>query len=159
MKRLALAVVLSFVAATAFAQDAGEFGRFYEGTLEMAAKHAPGAGLSGSLSMTAGKSDLPFGSSGKRYDATFGGTLVKDRAWFFASGERSSMPTYSTNINGTPIALDPSLRLGMNAAVSNTQSLDASFSSGTLPKSFLSLHYTGMISSNSFFTANVSQTK
>jgi hypothetical protein len=159
MKRLTLALALSFVASSAFAQNVDEFGRFYEGTLEMAMKHAPGTGLSGSLGMTASKSDLPFGSSGKRYDATFGGTLIKDRAWFFASGERSTIPTYTTGVNGSPIVLDPSLRVGMNAAVSDKQSLDANFSSGTLPKSFLSLHYTGMISSNSFFTANVSQTK
>jgi hypothetical protein len=158
MKRLALTLILSFVTAAAFAQNVDEFGRFYEGTLEMAAKHAPGAGLSGSLGMTASKSDLPFGSSGKRYDATFGGTLVKDRAWFFASAERSTIPTYTQNFVGSPLP-DPSLRLGMTSALTDKQSLDANFSSGTIPKSFLSLHYTGMISSNSFFTANVSQTK
>lgn len=159
MKRVTLALVLSFVTAAAvFAQNVDEFGRFYEGTLEMAMKRAPGSGLSGSLGMTASKSDLPFASSGKRYDATFGGTLVQDRAWFFASAERSTIPTYTTNF--TSVALpNPSLHLGMASALTDKQSLEANFSTGTLPKSFLSLHYTGMISSNSFFTANVSQTK
>jgi len=158
MKRLIPAIVLSMMATAAFAQNVDEFGRFYEGTLEMMAKKSPGNGFSGSLGVTAGKSDVSFGGSGKRYDATFGGTLVKDKAWFFASAERSTMPYVAQNFTGSPIP-DPSLRLGMTSAPTDRSSIDASFSQGTLPKSFLSLHYTGMVSSNSFFSASVSQTK
>lgn len=150
MKRVIPALILSFVAATAFAQSADEFGRFYEGTLDMMARKSPGSGFSGSLGVTAGKSDLGFGS-GRRYDASFGGTLIKDKAWFFATAERSTMPTLTANFN-------PSLRLD-TTAVTDKQTLNANFSQATLPKTFLNLHYTGIISPNSFFTATVSQTK
>src|SRR4051794_30075363 len=160
-KRILPVLFLSLLlTAPAFAQTAAdptEFGRFSEGTLEMVAKRS--GNWSGSLGVTAGQSQMPFGNSGtgKRYDATFGGTLVKDRAWFFASGERSSISSAVPNFNGTAL-VDPSLRLGMSG-VTDKQSLNANFSSGTLPKSFLNLHYTGVITSNSFFTANVSSTK
>ena len=157
MRRLIPALLLSFVAATAFAQTVDEFGRFYEGTLDMMARKSPGNGFSGSLGVTAGRSDLGFGSSGQRYDASFGGTLVKDKAWFFASAERGN------SLYGTQnLMVAPSANLG------DKQTLDAMFSSArsstlpgtvTLPKTFMNLHYTGIITPNSFFTATVTQTK
>ena len=108
MRRLWILLAL-FTTGIAFAQSSEEFGRSSGGQLDVTFK-APSR-FSGSFGLTTGRST--FG--------TFGGTLVKDRAWFFAAGERTQM-------------------LGdRNSA-----------------RPFLSLHSSGVVSSNSFFTATVS---
>ena len=74
-------IVQTFAAAV-FAQTAAtssEFGRVSGGDIDLVTKH--GQPLSGSLGITAG--------AGKGYEATLGGTLVKDRVWFFASAQKS----------------------------------------------------------------------
>jgi hypothetical protein len=127
---------------------AQEFGRVSGGELEVATR-SPST-LSGSLGMA-----LPFlsGRAGKGYSATLGGTLVNDRLWFFAATERMEIPGSAGYAR-------------MNANLGERQNLDAAFRSATatsaspaltIPSSFLSLRYTGIVSDNMFFTATISR--
>ena len=137
---LALAVT-SLITATAFAQSSAEFGRASGGQLDLAVK-AP-SHFSGSLGL---RTALNNGLRG--YGATFGGTLVKDRLWFFATADHNEMRFPST----------------VRANLGDRNSLGASFRTqrnvmpATIPSSFLSLRYTGIVSSNMFVTATMSQT-
>jgi hypothetical protein len=145
MKRALFALFLSLFLATAvFAQ---EFGRTSGGDIDLITKHSQP--LSGSLGFTAG--------AGRGFDATLGGTLVKDRVWFFATGEKSQQLFASQNsvVSGAR----------MNANIGDRQTLATSFAASqqstpvALPSSFLSLHYTGIVSSNMFFTGSFSELK
>jgi len=142
MKR-AFMLSLMFVAAAAFAQEAQ--------TLDMRPKHS--APIDGSLAITQGH--------GTGFDMTLGGTAVKDRVWFFASAERTQ-PMFATTVYGQPQALR-TIDTKAIANISDRQNLTASFADTkmplTVPSTFLSLHYTGVITSNSFFTMNLSQTR
>ena len=122
-----LALVLTpLITAAAFAQSSEEFGRVSGGQIDFAVK-APSQ-FSGSLGLTMSRSALSNGLRG--YGATFGGTVVKDRMWFFATADdqRMAVPTRY------PLPTDH------------------------MPSSFLSLRYTGIVSSNMFVTATVSNT-
>ena len=116
-----LALILTlFTSGIAFAQSSEEFGRSSGPQVHFTFKTP--TRLSGSLGLTTGRSAF----------ATFGGTLVKDRVWFFASGERmQTTPRFDSNLITAVRAPDP-------------------------VRPFLSLRYTGIVSSNSFFTATVS---
>ena len=119
MKRALLLVL--FIAPAAFAQ---EFGRASAGILDMTSKQS--MPFSGSLSF----------NSSRGLGGTFGGTVVKDRVWFFGSAERTksfvatALPTAKTDFNVS-----------------------------ALPKSFLSLHSTSVLTPSSFVTIDVSQTR
>jgi len=78
MRRVWIVIAL-FTTGIAFAQSSEEFGRSSGGQLDLTFK-APSR-FSGSFGLTTARST--FG--------TFGGTLMKDRAWFFATGERTHM--------------------------------------------------------------------
>jgi hypothetical protein len=104
----------------AFAQTL-EYGQASAGTLDMTTKQA--RQFSGSLSFTTG---LGLGAS-------FGGTAVKDRVWFFGTAQQA----HSTLRTSTP-----------------TTNFNMS-----LPKDFLSLHTTNVLSPNSFVTIDVSQSR
>ena len=159
MIRARIAVALSvalLVTASAFAQ---EFGRDFGGEIEATMKR-PNM-LSGSLGLSLTRSTQPFGTlgNGRSYDGTFGGTIVKDRMWFFGTAQMQQQPTgFVTATPGTP-----TIALGtMTAAMSNrnqalTTSFDRTANFASVPSSFMSLHYTGIISSNSFFTASVTR--
>ncbi|SRR6266851_3422485 len=67
-------------------------------------------------------------TTGRGYGATLGGTIVNDRLWFFGTGQRNQTRVPQINTNR----------------------------SVTIPSSFLSLHSTGIVSGNNFFTAKVS---
>ncbi len=139
----ARAVLIAFlatlvIAASASAQDASAFGRASGGQIEMAVKRPDR--LSGSLSVSASRLF-------KNYDAALGGTLVKDRVWFFGSVQRSE------GLRFDPAFLDSYGK--MNAQLGDSSSLTGS--AVTLPSSFLSLHYTGVLSGNMFVTATVSR--
>jgi hypothetical protein len=146
----ALSLALTFAGA-AFAQ---EFGRASGGELEVGIKTP--SKLSGSLSI-----ELPFLSSngGKRGGATFGGALVKDRLWFFGSAEQMTSPRFSPAAGGFDTNLSAQLgdRQSLGAALRSGRDLAVAQPSTpllTTPSSFLSLRYTGIVSSNSFFTAS-----
>jgi hypothetical protein len=154
----ALSLTLVFTAA-GFAQ---EYGRASGG--EIATMVKVPSGFSASLQM-----EFPFlaGNGVKRTGGTFGGTLVKDRVWFFASAEKMNVPTFATTAG--PIT-NGAGGANLTALLGDRQSLNAIAGGGratvtpllsttplTLPSSFLNLHYTGIISSNAFFTASVSR--
>jgi hypothetical protein len=134
-KAVAAFFLSQMLAASIFAQS--EFGRVSGGDIDLITKHSQP--LSGSLGFTAG--------FGKGLNATLGGTLVKDRVWFFATGERNEPLFRATDAK-------------MNAQLGDRQNLATSFASqksAPIPSSFLSLHYTGIVSSNMFVTASFSE--
>jgi len=191
LKRILSAFFLApLLAATAFAQSAApatapadsssptsEFGRVSGGDIDMITKHSQP--FSGSIGMTTSPSQLSLGSGGnsKGFDATLGGTLVKDRVWFFGSTERRDS-LFASQV-AAPFAEGATARVTsratdskLTAQLGDRQNLAASFAAsrqpalttapaltGTLPSSFLSLHYTGIVSSNMFISASFSELK
>lgn len=156
-KRAVAVLFLSLiVAAAASAQERAEYGRVSDGPIELMIKHA--RPFSGSLSL----------STNKGFGAALGGTLVADRVWFFASAEKvvsNAINAYA--INGNAIDANAMSQIG------SRQNLAASFGAnrppselpaGSLftagvPSTFLSLHYTGIVTDNMFVTASVSNTR
>jgi hypothetical protein len=127
---VALLLIL-FTTGIAFAQSSEEYGRSTGAQVDF--KFKTPSRFSGSLGLTTGRST--FG--------TFGGTLIKDRVWFFASGERlQTKPQLDTN-------LFASLGDRNSFATTTVRVPDR-------VRPFLSMRYTGIVSSNSFFTATVS---
>ncbi len=136
-----------------------EFGRASGGEIQATIKQP--SRFSGSLGLTTGRTS--FLGSGKTYGASLGGTLLKDKAWFFGTAERSAGlafdPALSQSVERGPATLGFGM---MSAQLGDRQSVVASTIRGgslltTLPSSFLSLNYTGIVSSNMFFTARVSR--
>ena len=145
MKRALFVFSLSLLFATAvFAQ---EFGRTSGGDIDLITKHP--RQLSGSLGFSAG--------SATGFDGTLGGTLVKDRVWFFATAEKNQQPLFASPSQNSNAKL--------TANLGDRQTLATSFAASrqstpvALPSSFLSLHYTGIVSSNMFITGSFSQLK
>jgi hypothetical protein len=147
--------ILFLLAATAFAQS--EFGRASGGDVDLITKH--GQPFSGSLEAMMG--------TGSRYGATFGGTAVPDRIWFFASIDKSQAPLAWRSIDQ---AVSRATSANMNTQIGDRQNLAAVFSSlkqpglttsssftTETPTSFRSLHYTGILSNNMFITGSFSQ--
>ncbi|MDQ6769717.1 MAG: hypothetical protein M3Z54_06990 [Gemmatimonadota bacterium] len=140
---LALLFIL-ITSGVSFAQSSDEFGRGSGGILELSVKGP--SRMSGSLGLTTSRGGL------RGYGATFGGTIVNDRLWFFGMAER----------NQTRVPA-PQIDANWNALLGSRSDLAASIRNGaaagtmTVPSSFLSLHYTGIVSSNMFFTATVSR--
>lgn len=139
-----------------------EFGRASGGQIEALIKQ-PNQ-FSGSLGLTSSRSSdglFPGGSS-RRYGATLGGTLLKDRAWFFGTAETGSGLPFDRALSPMTSRSVSALAFGtMNAQLGDRENLTASYARGTnplatVPSSFLSLHYTGIVTSNMFFTASVS---
>ena len=152
MKAKSVVAALLFsliVVAGALAQSA-EYGQASAGILDMTAKQS--MPFSGSLSLSSAR------GQGLGFGGTAGGTLVKDRVWFFASGERS---------NSVYNAVQPvrALNAKTTAQIGDRQDLAAMFSTYrstsplTVPSSFLSLHSTSVLSSTSFVTFDVSQSR
>lgn len=135
MKRI-LPLCLLLVSTTAFAQ---EFGRASGGDLSMLTK-GPSM-FSGSLSASWG-----FGS-GKGYAGTAGGTLLKDRMWFFGTAEHLQPTRFSTTL--PQISLGNAIGASLNTQLGDRNAFGASFRQTSIPSNFLSLRYTGMISSSS----------
>ncbi len=140
IKRSLPALVLALaIGGTAFAQSA-EFGRVSGGQIELATKSP--SKLSGSLSFTLG--------TGLNFGATAGGTIVKDRLWFFGSAQQNE-PRFSA-----PMIQTPRFDAKLSTQMGNRNDFGASFNGGR--DSFLSMRYTGIVSSNMFITATVSRT-
>jgi hypothetical protein len=169
---LALLLATQLLAAIAAAQTTtddtsavplSEFGHGYGGEVRAITKNA-GAGFSGSLGLSLGS-----GVSSKRgYEASAGGTLVDDKAWFFASAQSvtsrfGALPNATANGAGNLVDAKVIANLGdrnvLNASYAAGQNTFTTPASMSLPSSFLSLHYTGIVSSNMFFTANVTRSK
>ena len=147
-----IALVLTLAAGAALAQ---EYGRASGGQLDLITKQP--SQFSGSLGMTRSRSSL-FGNSFNGFGATAGGTLVSDRLWFFGSLQRNdALPASAGSVK-------------FNANLGDRQTLSAMWDGlsarpdglrtrPTLatPAWFGTMHYTGIISPSSFFTASVSQ--
>ena len=159
MFRKRAALVIAFVQLAAGVALAQEYGRTSGGELNLFTKQ-PNS-FSGSLGISLSRS--LFGSNLKGYEGTVGGTIIPDRLWFFGSMQRNDSLRFASavpQIQATPATygkIDAHLgdRQSLNAVASRTQLSTGTLS--TVPASFLSMHYTGIISSNSFFTASVSQ--
>ena len=160
MKRIVIAAAITLVAATAGAQ---EFARGTGGEIEATTKLQT-APLSGSIGI-----DLLNGG-GKGYMATLGGTLLQDRMWFFASTNRIERTTTYTAIpDFEPVAQFDATTAKAGFNLGPRQTLDASFvqqdvalqsqSPLTIPSTFLSLRYTGILTPNTFFTMSFSTSK
>jgi hypothetical protein len=152
-----------------------EFGRTYGGDLDLLTKHSQS--FSGSFGISASRSSLPFATgTTKGLDATLGGTVLQDRLWIFASAHQNDGllgSRFATTLpqGGTAVgAVSRGIDTKMTAQLGDRQSLVASFAAarGTgattaatiaapTPSSFLSLHYTGIVSSNMFFTGSFSR--
>jgi len=143
-KRIVLALVLTFVSGVCLAQSSDEFGRATGGLLELSVKGP--TRLSGSLGLTTSGGGL------RGYGATFGGTVVNDRLWFFGTAERNQTRVVSSTLPQT----SPKFDANWNAALGARNSFSASYRSATIPSSsFMTLHYTGIVSSNMFITGSV----
>ena len=121
------------VAVAALAQSAGtaEFGRAGGDEIALPVKQ-PG-GLSGSFG-------LNTSNVSRGFTATAGGALMADRLWFFAAANRDEFRQPVLGATDAKLIVLPNAR----------QSVTAS-SAG----SALSLHFTGIVSSNSVFTAKI----
>ena|SRR5579872_3702012 len=127
-------ILCLFVAVPAFAQ---EYGRASAGTIDLVPKS--GNRFDGSLSLFSGGS----------YGATTGGTLLKDRVWFFAAADRqqpmirtTALPTSATDLSAVFAKNRPSVITPL-----------------TLPSNFLSLHTTTLFSPSSSITFDVHSTR
>jgi len=139
MKPLGTALLLLLIATAAFAQSA-EFGR--AGGDEIALPIKQPGNLSGSFGLT--MSNSAFGS--RALGGTVGGALVADRLWFFAAAQRDENRQFVAN--QLPAAMADGKLI---AQLGSRQMLTAAASTAK----DLTLHYTGVISSNSFFTAKI----
>ncbi|HSP34554.1 MAG TPA: hypothetical protein VLU46_09590 [Thermoanaerobaculia bacterium] len=115
----------------------------------MRPKHS--APVDGSLTLTK--------SNSTGFGLDLGGTLVKDRVWFFASAERGGQAPSPVRTGEAPVL--QMFDAKANANIGDRQNLAVTFNQSktqlTVPTSFLSLHYTGVLTPNAFFTFNVSQ--
>ncbi len=157
-KRAVAAFFLTqLLAAAGFAQ---EYGRVSDGPIELMTKHA--RPFSGSISLTTSL------GSGDGYGGTVGGTLVPDRIWFFASAEKSQ-PLFASQY-GVARTVSPTIDAQMIGQIGNRQNLAASFAAArpsgvtigsslamSAPSSFLSLHYTGIVSDHMFVSGSFSE--
>ena len=141
-------LIAQLITAAVMAQ---EFGRTSGGQIEAITKNSDK--LSASLSMMMG------GASGRYrgYEATLGGTVIEDRLWFFGSAFQQNTTRFeSSTIPALQQADIDRLTFGKaTAQIGDRHSVDSSIISG--PSSFLTLHYTGIVSPNSFFTATFSR--
>lgn len=176
------ALIVSVVGGAAYAQtgsvwaepqaaavSAAEFGRGSGGVIDVRAKQ--GNRFSGSLGAAMSTSASPFASgSGRGLDATLGGTLVQDRLWFFGSAQLREQPSFSSRFAALPQQPADTRALGakLTANLGDRQVLTSSFATGlsaTAPlwsfepraESAFHLNYTGIVSSNLFFTATASR--
>ena len=145
MFRKALAIALfHLLAATVLLAQSAEYGRTSGGEIEGIVKRP--STFSGSFGL--GLSS----NAGRSYLATAGGTLVKDKMWFFASADANRAERIVPNVSRTV----PTLTFGdITAHLSDSQMFKAT----AIPSSFLSLHYTGIVSPNMFFSATVTNSR
>jgi hypothetical protein len=155
-------VLAQLIAFAAVAQQSAEFGRASGGEVVLTPKGS--APLSGSLTLSASSASDVFGAM------TAGGTLVQDRLWFFASASRQQ--TSATRFDGlelpenaTTSALDAKAigqltdSQDFSAIFQNARQPEPFTNGATVPSSFLSLRYTGIVSSNMFFNASFTRSK
>jgi hypothetical protein len=149
-KSVVAALLLSLIVVAGALAQSAEYGQASAGILDMTTKQS--MPFSGSLSLSSAR------AQGLGFGGTAGGTLVKDRVWFFASADRSNS-VYNA------VAPVRALDARSTAQIGDRQNLAATFSTFrsssplTVPSSFLSLHSTSLLSSTSFLTFDVSQSR
>ena len=156
--RAGLAILVApFFAVALFGQSA-EFGRSSGGEVEALTKHP--ANWSGSLSLS--RALGPFAGSAKGYDGSLGGTLLKERLWFFGSAQINNAVRFEPMLSAAPARTIPVSAFGKvtaNAGDANAFVATAGRGSNfaTLPSSFMTLHYTGLVSNNMVITGTISR--
>jgi hypothetical protein len=156
---LVLAQLLTFALT---AQQPAEFGRASGGAVVLTPKGS--APLTGTLQLSASSASDVFGA------VTAGGALLEDRIWFFASASRQETSARRFDALALPEhATTNALSARANAQLTAAQDFSAIFqtaqqpqpatlSTTTVPSSFLSLRYTGIVSNNMFFNASFTRT-
>ena len=151
--RFAVLFLSLVLAVGAFAQSVGgapeaEYGRVTGGEINLMVKNPQP--LSGSIFLIGSQ-----GSGGRGYGATLGGTIVPDKVWFFGSVQQSVSRGLDTKLTGQ---LGDRQNLTASFATSKqTTATPAPVLNTQIPSSFLTLHYTGIVSDNMFVTASFSK--
>jgi hypothetical protein len=163
-------LLVQLIALAVSAQQPAEFGRATGGELVMTTKNA--ARLSGSLQLSLSSGNDVFGrGSTPGYGLTAGGTLLKDRLWFFGSASRSTSVSSSrfANLELPENATTGAIAARANGQLAASHDFSAFFetarrpelsTAGTatfanvVPSSFLALRYDGLVSSNMSFSTS-----
>lgn len=156
-------VLVQLLALGVSAQQSAEFGRASAGEIVMRPKGS--APVSGSLELL-----LPAGGS-PGYGVTAGGTLIPDRLWFFASASHQELSSSRFSDLALPENVTSSAAGGrVDGQLGGAHDFSAFFEAarrpqlsttttpasfgGVVPSSFLSLRYTGVVSSSTSFSAS-----
>lgn len=159
------AFAILFVAMIATVASAQEFGRVSGGEIEL---HSKGPKtFSGTLGFS-------MGDGARGYEASLGGTILEDRLWFFAAGYQQNT-RLNSSFSGLQLpdrAVTGAIDAKLMGQIGDKHNFSASFNAGkqpfattadplaitgVVPSSFLSLRYTGIVSSNMFFNASFSR--
>jgi len=167
---IALALV-QLIAFAVSAQQPAELGRASGGELLLTTKRS--TALSGSLQASlTNRSDVFGRGNSPAYGATVGGSLIQDRLWFFGSASRQASPLRLGDVALPQHATASAINARVNGDIGSRQDFSAFFQAarrpelstagaatfaGSVPSSFLSLHYTGIVSSNMFFSGSVTR--
>ena len=161
-KRPILALLIASLTVTIAAAE--EFGRVSGGEIKLVPKGS--SQLSGSLGIST--SD----QSERGYEGTLGGELVDERVWFFATARHQEQRLFTgfEQMELPQHAVANMFGAKVTGNIGDRQNLSASFDAARqgftiapgvagpiVPTSFLSLRYTGVISSNSFFNVSFSR--
>ena len=163
-RRVVITLLLVQLIALGAAAQSQELGRATGGEI-VATPKGTSAPLSGSLELVLGDS--------RGYGVTAGGTLLQDRLWFFASASRqeTSFARFA-DLELAENATTSAIGARVNGQVAGAHDFSAFFEAarrpqvslatpstfaGIVPSTFLSLRYTGVVSSNMFF--NMSMTR
>jgi hypothetical protein len=158
---------VQLIAFAAAAQQAAEYGRATGGELVLTPKGSAPVSGSLELSLSSGR-DLFGRGNAPAYGLTAGGTLMQDRLWFFASASRQNTSVSQFAARELPEnATSRSIGARVNGQLGSSHDFSAFFESarrpelstigissfaGSVPSTFLSLRYTGIVSSNMYFT-------
>lgn len=163
--------LVQLIAFAVAAQQSSEFGRGTGGEVVMTPKGAARFSGSFELSLSSG-SDVFGGGSATAYGLTAGGTLLQDRLWFFGSASRQQAPASRfADLELPESATSSAVAARANGQLTGSQDFSAYFEAARRPElsmtapslanmapsSFLSLRYTGIVSSNMFFNASVTR--
>jgi hypothetical protein len=153
VSRSAVAALLLLIASGVSAQSSAEFGRASGGEVALTTKGS--TSLSGSMEMSLTNGNSPG------YGLTLGGELVPDRLWFFVAGSRQEL----SRTRFARLDLPENATMGAVGARAHGQvgashdfsaffeaarrpEISTPFTTDLVPSSFLSLRYSGLLSSN-----------
>jgi hypothetical protein len=166
--------LVQLIAFAGSAQQSSEFGRATGGEVVMTPKGA--ARFSGSLELSLSNGNDVFGrGTSTAYGLTAGATLLQDRLWFFGAASRQQSPiarfaglALPENATAEAVGARANGQLAgghdFSAFFANARRPELAMTgrspfTGITPSSFLSLRYTGIVSSNMFFNASISRSE